>query len=143
MAKDFLIRIVGDASKGISELDRFAKKADDLTHLGQAGMVMGGLIAAGVGLAVAKYSEFDAAMSAVVATGDDAAASQDALRQAAMDAGASTVFSATESANAIEELSKAASRRRTPSRAVWPALSTSRPPAVSVSRMPRPQWPRR
>ncbi len=58
-------------------------------------------------MAVAKYSEFDAAMSNVVATGDDAARSQDALRQAAMDAGASTVFSATESANAIEELSKA------------------------------------
>lgn len=107
MAKDFLIRIVGDASKGISELDRFAKKADDLTHVGQAGMVMGGLIAAGIGIGIAKYSEFDAAMSAVVATGEDAAASQDSLRQAAMDAGAATVFSATESANAIEELAKA------------------------------------
>lgn len=107
MAKDFLIRIVGDASKGISELDRFAKKADDLTHLGQAGMIMGGLIAAGVGVAVAKYAEFDAAMSNVVATGQDAKENQDALRQAAINAGASTVFSATESANAIEELSKA------------------------------------
>lgn len=107
MAKDFLIRILGDASKGISELDKFAKKADDLTHVGQAGMVMGGLIAAGIGIAVAKYAEFDAAMSNVVATGEDAAANQDALRQAAMEAGASTVFSATESANAIEELAKA------------------------------------
>lgn len=107
MAKDFLIRIVGDASKGISELDKFAKKADDLTHLGQAGMVMGGLIAAGIGVAVSKYAEFDAAMSGVIASGEDAAANQDALRQAAMDAGASTVFSATESANAIEELAKA------------------------------------
>lgn len=107
MAKDFLIRIVGDASKGISELDKFAKKADDLTHVGQAGMVMGGLIAAGIGVAIAKYAEFDAAMSNVVATGEDAAANQDALRQAALEAGASTVFSATESANAIEELAKA------------------------------------
>ncbi|WP_295787512.1 phage tail tape measure protein [uncultured Microbacterium sp.] len=107
MARDFLIRIVGDASKGISELDKFAKKADDLTHVGQAGMIMGGLIAAGIGVAVAKYAEFDAAMSNVVATGADAAANQDALRSAAMEAGASTVFSATESANAIEELAKA------------------------------------
>lgn len=107
MARDFLIRIVGDASKGISELDKFAKKADDLTSVGQAGMIMGGLIAAGIGIAVAKYAQFDAAMSGVIATGDDAAASQDALRQAALDAGASTVFSATESANAIEELAKA------------------------------------
>ncbi|MEZ3156854.1 phage tail tape measure protein [Microbacterium sp. BWR-S6Y] len=107
MAKDFLIRIVGDASKGISELDRFARKADDLTHVGAAGMVMGGLIAAGVGIAVDRYAEFDQAMSNVVATGDDAKRSQEALRDAALDAGASTVFSATESANAIEELAKA------------------------------------
>ena len=107
MGKDFLIRILGDSSKGISEIDKFAKKADDLTHVGKAGMVMGGLIAAGLGLAVSKYAEFDAAMSNVIASGDDAAANQDALRQAALDAGASTVFSATESANAIEELAKA------------------------------------
>lgn len=107
MGKDFLIRILGDASQGVNELDKFAKKADDLTHLGQAGMIMGGTIAAGIALAVAKYAEFDAAMSNVIATGDDAAANQHALRQAAMDAGASTVFSATEAANAIEELAKA------------------------------------
>jgi len=105
--RDFLFRVLGDASQGISELDKFAKKADDLTHVGQAGMIMGGLVAAGVGIAVAQWSDFDAAMSNVVATGDDARNSQDELRQAALDAGASTVFSATESANAIEELAKA------------------------------------
>jgi TP901 family phage tail tape measure protein len=107
VASDFLIRILGDASQGINELDKFAKKADDLTHLGQAGMVMGGLVAAGVSLAVKQWSDFDAAISGVIATGDDARENQDELRQAALDAGASTVFSATESANAIEELAKA------------------------------------
>lgn len=105
--KDLLYRILGDASQGISEFEKFAKKAQDLTHVGRAGMIMGGLIAAGVGLAVAKYAEFDAAMSNVISTGEDAARNQDALREAAMQAGASTVFSATESANAIEELAKA------------------------------------
>ncbi|PSK96703.1 TP901 family phage tail tape measure protein [Haloactinopolyspora alba] len=63
--------------------------------------------AAGAGLAVKKFADFDAAMSAVEATGDDARASIDALRQAAIDAGASTAFSATEAAAGIEQLAKA------------------------------------
>jgi TP901 family phage tail tape measure protein len=106
-SQDFLIRILGDSSQGVKEIDKFAKKADDLSSLGRAGMVAGGLIAAGVGLAIARYAEFDAAMSNVIATGADAAENQDRLRQAALDAGASTVYSATEAAGAIEELAKA------------------------------------
>jgi len=68
---------------------------------------MGAAIAAGVGVAVAKFAEFDQAMSFVAATGDDARENMDALRQAALEAGSATVFSATESANAIEEMAKA------------------------------------
>lgn len=78
-----------------------------LDEVGRAGLVMGGVLAAGIGLAVAKSAEFDAAMSNVQAATHESAENMDALRQAALDAGASTVFSATESANAIEELAKA------------------------------------
>lgn len=90
-----------------TEGEKLAQTRQAMETLGRAGVVAGGLIAAGIGVAIAKYAEFDQAMSYVIATGEDAAASQDALRQAALDAGASTVFSATESANAIEELAKA------------------------------------
>ena len=58
-------------------------------------------------VAVKKSAEFEQAMSNVAATGEDATQSFDALREAALEAGASTVFSATESANAIEEMAKA------------------------------------
>ena len=70
-----------------------------------------GLVGAGLtgfaALAVAKFADFDQAMSGVEATGDDARENLVALRQAAIDAGASTVYSATEAANAIEEMAKA------------------------------------
>ncbi|WEG10654.1 phage tail tape measure protein [Microbacterium horticulturae] len=46
-------------------------------------------------------------MSGVAATGDDARKNIDALTQASIEAGARTVFSAKESANAVEELAKA------------------------------------
>lgn len=75
--------------------------------LGTSMMAAGGLMAAGLGVAVAKAADFNQAMSYVAATGDDARESFDGLREAAIEAGASTVFSATESANAIEEMAKA------------------------------------
>jgi TP901 family phage tail tape measure protein len=62
---------------------------------------------AGVGVAVAKFAEFDQAMSYVQASTHESASNMNLLRDAAVEAGASTVFSATESANAIEELAKA------------------------------------
>ncbi len=60
-----------------------------------------------MGLAVAKYAEFDAAMSSVQAATHSSTAELNQLRNAAVEAGASTVYTATEAANAIEELSKA------------------------------------
>jgi TP901 family phage tail tape measure protein len=90
-----------------TEAQKLAQKKRAFEQLGGAMFIAGGVMAAGVGIAVAKFAEFDEAMSAVVATGEDALANQDALRQAALDAGAATVFSATESANAIEEMAKA------------------------------------
>ncbi|GAA1250733.1 TP901 family phage tail tape measure protein [Microbacterium phyllosphaerae] len=97
-----------DSTKQVSdEGKKLAETHQAMTLLGTGMLAAGAAIAAGVGVAVMKYAEFDAAMSNVAATGDDARANMDALREAALDAGASTVFSATESANAIEELAKA------------------------------------
>lgn len=63
--------------------------------------------ATGVGLAISKFADFDQAMSNVQASTHETADVMGQYRQAALDAGASTVFSATESANAIDELAKA------------------------------------
>lgn len=90
-----------------SEAERLAQTRQSMQMLGGAGVAMGAALSAGIGVAVAKFAEFDQAMSFVAATGEDARGSIDALRQAALDAGASTVFSATEAANAIEGMAKA------------------------------------
>lgn len=90
-----------------SQEQKIAQTRQSMQMLGTAGVAMGAALAVGIGVAVSRFAEFDQAMSNVAATGDDARANMDALRQAALDAGASTVFSATEAANAIEELAKA------------------------------------
>lgn len=90
-----------------TEAEKLAQIRQSMNLLGTAGVAMGAAVVAGIGMAVAKFAEFDQAMSYVAATGEDAKDSIDGLRQAALDAGASTVFSATEAANAIEELAKA------------------------------------
>jgi len=76
-------------------------------ELGSMGMKAGVVVAAGIGLAIAKFAEFDQAMSQVKAATQETAENMDLLREAALEAGAKTVFSATEAANAIEELGKA------------------------------------
>lgn len=70
------------------------------------GLLGGAMTAVGV-LAVKKFMDFDAAMSQVAATGDDARASIEDLREAAIQAGADTQFSATQAADAITALAKA------------------------------------
>lgn len=78
-----------------------------MTTLGTGLLAFGAVAAAGVAIAVAKYTEFDKQMSAVQAATHETADNMNLLRDAAIDAGASTAFSATEAAQAIEELSKA------------------------------------
>lgn len=90
-----------------TEAEKLTQKKQEFELLGRGMLVAGGVMAAGVGLAVGKFMEFDQAMSNVIATGEDATDNQVALREAALEAGAATVFSATESANAIEEMAKA------------------------------------
>lgn len=90
-----------------SAAERLAQQRAGMVELGQASMLMGAAAAAGVGLAVKKYADFDAAMSAVKAATHESEENMNLLGDAAMDAGARTVYSAEEAANAIEELAKA------------------------------------
>ncbi|QWY79648.1 tail length tape measure protein [Arthrobacter phage Persistence] len=91
-----------------SRLAAFARENEQhMDRVGKAGMLMGGTLLAGVGLAVKAASEFDSAMSEVRASTHETAANMDLLRQAAINAGADTSFSAKEAAGAIDELAKA------------------------------------
>lgn len=101
-----------EAAKAQDELARRSKRAGVETRqaLNQvaAGFALAGTaMLAFAGLAVSRFAEFDAAMSSVEAASMETASNMEMLRQAALDAGASTVFSATESADAIENLAKA------------------------------------
>ena len=99
---------VGSTASALTDGSRESEKyRKNLSALGTTAGSIGLVAAAGVGLAIKAYADFDQAISHVAATGDDAARNIDALREAAIDAGADTVYSATEAANAIEELAKA------------------------------------
>lgn len=90
-----------------SEAEKLAQKRDAFNLMGASAMAMGAAAAVGVGLAVAKWADFDQAMSNVQAATHESEANMKLLSDAALEAGARTVFSAEESANAIEELAKA------------------------------------
>lgn len=90
-----------------TEAEKLAQKRDAFNQVGTAALAMGAVAAAGVGLAISKWAEFDAAMSNVQAATHESAANMSLLSDAALEAGARTVFSASEAANAIEELAKA------------------------------------
>ncbi|MDR6907465.1 TP901 family phage tail tape measure protein [Agromyces sp. 3263] len=109
---------VGDYVAGMDKAARATKEtanaAQKLTQskkefdaVGKASLALGALAAAGVGLAVSKFADFDKAMSAVQAATHETTENMALLRDAALEAGASTVFTASESAQALEELAKA------------------------------------
>lgn len=87
--------------------EKLAQQKQGFTTLGVAALAVGAVAAAGVGLAVAKFAEFDAQMSNVQAATHESVSNMNLLREAAIKAGADTVFSATEAAQAEEELAKA------------------------------------
>ncbi len=89
-----------------SAAERLAGQREAFNLLGRSMLVAGGLMAAGVGMAVARFVEFDQAMSQVKAVTQESVENMDLLRDAALDAGGATVYTATEAANAIEELGK-------------------------------------
>lgn len=115
------IRLIAEISNYVAGMEQAAAKTRELgsageklaqtrqayTALGQAAVAVGVLAAAGVALAVARYAEFDSAISSVKAATQETAANMNLLRDAALEAGGETVFTATEAANAIEELGKA------------------------------------
>lgn len=110
------LRGIGDQAKQGSE-----KAKTGLTQIGKslkdnraewdlvsgAAFKGGAVIAAGVGLAVKTYADFDKQMSNVAATGNDARQNIDGLRETAIKLGADTQYSAGEAAQGIEELLKA------------------------------------
>lgn len=89
-------------------LERPMSTSERLGSIAQkAGLGVGALSLA-VGVAAVKaFADFDQSMSAVKTNTGATGAELDQLKQAALDAGAKTVFSATESADAINELAKA------------------------------------
>lgn len=74
--------------------------------VGKGMMVVGAAIAAGVGVAVKAYADFDKEMSNVRAVSGANAAEMKRLSSAALEAGAATAFSASEAARATAELAK-------------------------------------
>ncbi len=102
----------GTESETAAEKQRKQKQASEeqaqaAQKVGATLLVMGAAIGSGVALAVARFADFDQQMSNVQAATGESAEQMGQLREAAIDAGSSTVFSATEAAGAIEELSKA------------------------------------
>ena len=96
------------ALKGMREIEDSAKKngaAWEKTGTGM--MVAGGVMAAGVGLAVKSFADFDASMSQVQSGTMASGKALGDLRAAAIDAGAKTQYSATEAADAITAMGKA------------------------------------
>jgi TP901 family phage tail tape measure protein len=83
------------------------KHKRDLDQLGKVSAGVGLAAAAGIGLAIKKFADFDKSMSNVRAATHETAGNMQALRDAALDAGKRTAFSATQAAGAIENLAKA------------------------------------
>lgn len=117
-----LIANVSNYIAGIEQAKRATKEVTDeaekarlkaeaqsqaLNQIGTGLVAVGAIAMVGVGMAVKKFADFDQAMSNVSAVTMETADNMSLLRDAALDAGARTVFSATEAANAIEELGKA------------------------------------
>lgn len=90
-----------------SKIEKLGQQREAFNQLGSAALGFGAAVGVGVGMAVSSFMDFDQQMSNVQAATHETAANMDLLRDAAIDAGARTVYSATEAAGAIEELSKA------------------------------------
>ena len=89
-------------------LERPMSKGERFSAMGQKVALGVGALSAAIGVAAVKaFMDFDASMSAVQANTSASASTMGLLRDAALEAGARTVYSATESADAINELAKA------------------------------------
>ena len=88
-----LLAVVDDYKKGMleaaqatrtvgTEAEKLAQTRQAMQTVGTFAVGMGAAVAAGIGVAVAKFAEFDQAMSFVAATGDDARGSIESFNRA-------------------------------------------------------------
>ncbi len=97
----------GDSTRSFQqEMDK-AAKAGQLDAIADRGAVMGAALGGAFAYVVKEAAEFEKQMSSVGAATRASAADLGKLRQAALQAGRDTSYSATEAAQAIEELAKA------------------------------------
>lgn len=116
--RNITVRLLADTSNftaGMAKVSDESQKAATTmeaaggkTKLITTGVAAAGVAATALGVAAIKMAaDFDASMSTVQANTGASADEMAQLRQAAIDAGADTIYSATESADAINELGKA------------------------------------
>lgn len=116
--KNIVIRLMADTASYEAAMTRAGSTArtvaSGMEHTGRksaliaSGMTAAGLAAAAFGVAAVKMAaDFDQQMSTVQANTGATSAQMDQLRAAAIEAGASTVYSASDSADAINDLGKA------------------------------------
>ncbi|MGJ4843910.1 phage tail tape measure protein [Leifsonia sp. Le1] len=86
---------------------KLAQQKESLGTVGRSLLAIGAVAAAGVGLAIAKFAEFDAKMSQVQTLSHATAGEMNALSDAALNMGQSIGFSASQVADAEIELVKA------------------------------------
>lgn len=99
-----MAKVSGESQKAATTMEAAGGK----TKLITTGIAAAGIAATALGVAAIKMAaDFDASMSTVQANTGASAGEMNQLRQAAIDAGADTIYSATESADAINELGKA------------------------------------
>lgn len=116
--KNIVIRLMADTASYEAAMTRAGSTArtvaSGMENTGRksaliaSGMTAAGLAAAAFGVAAVKMAaDFDQQMSTVQANTGATSAQMDQLRAAAIEAGASTVYSASDSADAINDLGKA------------------------------------
>lgn len=116
--KNIVIRLMADTASYEAAMTRAGSTAktvaSGMEHTGRksaliaSGMTAAGLAVAAFGVAAVKMAaDFDQQMSTVQANTGATGAQMDQLRAAAIEAGASTVYSASDSADAINDLGKA------------------------------------
>ena len=116
--KNIVIRLMADTASYEAAMTRAGSTArtvaSGMENTGRksaliaSGMTVAGLAVAAFGVAAVKMAaDFDQQMSTVQANTGATSAQMDQLRAAAIEAGASTVYSASDSADAINDLGKA------------------------------------
>lgn len=116
--KNIVIRLMADTASYEAAMTRAGSTARTVASgmegtgrksaLIASGMTAAGLAVAAFGVAAVKMAaDFDQQMSTVQANTGATSAQMDQLRSAAIEAGASTVYSASDSADAINDLGKA------------------------------------